>query len=58
MMLKKLDVDRDGSVSEEDFKTCVRDRNQLMLECMGPVFPSREARHVFLSTFTDRLGRY
>ncbi|XP_076678766.1 calaxin [Andrena cerasifolii] len=58
MMLKKLDVDRDGSISEEDFKICVTDRNQLLLECMGPVFPSREACHVFLSTFTDRLGRY
>ncbi|XP_031836019.1 calaxin [Nomia melanderi] len=58
LLLKKLDVDRDGSISEEDFKTAVKERNPLLLECMGPVFPSREARNVFLRTFTDRLGRF
>ncbi|XP_054009825.1 calaxin-like [Hylaeus anthracinus] len=58
LLIKKLDVDRDGSISEEDFKIAVKDRNSLLLECMGPVFPSREARNVFLTTFTDRLGRY
>ena len=58
LLIKKLDVDRDGVISEEDFKTAVKERNQLLLECMGPVFPSRDARHVFLSTFTDRVGRY
>ncbi|KAF3428658.1 hypothetical protein E2986_03773 [Frieseomelitta varia] len=58
LLIKKLDVDRDGVISEEDFKTAVKERNQLLLECMGPVFPSRNARHVFLSTFTDRVGRY
>lgn len=58
LLIKKLDVDRDGMISEEDFKTAVKDRNPLLLECMGPVFPSRDARHVFLSTFTDRVGRY
>ncbi|KOX70652.1 EF-hand calcium-binding domain-containing protein 1 [Melipona quadrifasciata] len=36
MLIKKLDVDRDGVVSEEDFKTAVKERNQLLLECMGP----------------------
>ncbi|XP_043597277.1 EF-hand calcium-binding domain-containing protein 1-like [Bombus pyrosoma] len=58
LLIKKLDVDRDGAVSEEDFKTAVKERNQLLLECMGPVFPSRDARHMFLTTFTDRVGRY
>ncbi|CAD1478826.1 unnamed protein product [Heterotrigona itama] len=58
LLIKKLDVDRDGVISEEDFKTAVKERNQLLLECMGPIFPSRDARHVFLSTFTDRVGRY
>ncbi|XP_076241776.1 calaxin [Calliopsis andreniformis] len=58
MLIKKLDVDRDGVISEEDFKTAVKERDELLLESFGPVFPSREARHVFLSTFTDRLGRY
>ncbi|CAK9812874.1 clxn [Anthophora plagiata] len=58
LLMKKLDVDRDGTISEEDFKTAVKERNELLLECMGPVFPSREARHAFLRTFTDQLGRY
>ncbi|XP_043258822.1 EF-hand calcium-binding domain-containing protein 1-like [Colletes gigas] len=58
MLMKKLDVDRDGYISEEDFKAAVKDKDQLLLECMGPVFPSRAARHTFLTTFTDRLGRY
>lgn len=58
LLIKKLDVDRDGMISEDDFKTAVKDRNSLLLECMGPVFPSRDARHVFLSTFTNRVGRY
>lgn len=57
-MLKRLDVDRDGKVSEEDYRTAVLERNSLFLECMGPVFPSREARHAFMTTFTNRLGRY
>ncbi|KZC14067.1 EF-hand calcium-binding domain-containing protein 1 [Dufourea novaeangliae] len=58
LLLKKLDVDRDGSISEEDFKTAVKERNPLLLECLGPVFPDRHARWVFLNTFTDRLGSY
>ncbi|XP_033339310.1 calaxin [Megalopta genalis] len=58
LLLKKLDVDRDGSISEDDFKTAVKERNRLLLECFGPVFPSREARHVFNRTFTDRVGCY
>ncbi|XP_076643413.1 calaxin [Halictus rubicundus] len=58
LLLKKLDVDRDGSISEDDYKTAVKERNPLLMECMGPVFPSREARHVFFRTFTDRVGSY
>nr|XP_012140458.1 PREDICTED: EF-hand calcium-binding domain-containing protein 1-like [Megachile rotundata] len=58
LLIRKMDVDRDGAISKEDFKTAVRERNPLLLECFGPVFPSAEARHVFLSTFTNDLGRY
>ncbi|TGZ51385.1 EF-hand calcium-binding domain-containing protein 1 [Temnothorax longispinosus] len=57
-LLKKLDVDRDGVISEEEFHRAIKERNLLLLECMGPVFPSRVARRTFLSTFTDRLGRF
>ncbi|XP_012223205.2 calaxin-like [Linepithema humile] len=57
-LLKKLDVDRDGVISEEEFSRAIKERNLLLLECMGPVFPSRVARRAFLSTFTNRLGRF
>ncbi|XP_076180917.1 calaxin [Ptiloglossa arizonensis] len=58
LLIKKLDVDRDGYISEEDFRITVKEKDPLLLECMGPVFPSREACNVFLNTFTDQLGRY
>ncbi|XP_043270398.1 EF-hand calcium-binding domain-containing protein 1-like [Venturia canescens] len=54
LMLKKLDVDRDGKVTEEDFKAATLQRNILFLECMGPVFPSSEAQNAFLTTFTTK----
>lgn len=57
-LLKKLDVDRDGVISEEEFSRAIKERNLLLLESMGPVFPSRVARRAFLSTFTDRLGQF
>ncbi|KAL6435489.1 hypothetical protein ACFW04_005454 [Cataglyphis niger] len=57
-LMKKVDIDRDGVISEDEFYRAVKERNLLLLECMGPVFPSREARRAFLSTFTDRLGRF
>ncbi|EZA46591.1 hypothetical protein DMN91_012477 [Ooceraea biroi] len=57
-LLKKLDVDRDGVISEDEFYRAVTERNLLLLESLGPVFPSRVARRTFLSTFTDRLGRF
>ncbi|KAL2750841.1 calaxin-like [Vespula maculifrons] len=56
LIIKKLDIDRDGYVSENDFRTAVKERGEFLLECMGPVFPSREARHTFLTTFTDHIG--
>ncbi|XP_014474366.1 PREDICTED: EF-hand calcium-binding domain-containing protein 1-like [Dinoponera quadriceps] len=58
LMMRKIDVDRDGGITEEEFHTTIKERNPLLLECMGPVFPSREARWAFLNTFTDRLGQF
>ncbi|KAJ8676170.1 hypothetical protein QAD02_011956 [Eretmocerus hayati] len=54
LLVKVIDTDRDGDVSSSEFEKVVKEKNQLFQECMGPVFPSREARHAFLSTFTDR----
>ncbi|XP_029160738.1 EF-hand calcium-binding domain-containing protein 1-like [Nylanderia fulva] len=57
-LMKKVDIDRDGVLSEEEFHRAIKERNPLLLECMGPVFPSRVARQAFLTTFTDRLGQF
>lgn len=57
-MLKKIDVDRDGKVSAEDYEVTVKEKNALLLESMGPVFPSRESRNAFLTTFTPRCGKF
>ncbi|XP_074113927.1 calaxin [Cotesia typhae] len=51
MILKNLDLGRDGHINEADFRQAA-DKNPLLLECMGPVFPSREACHAFSMTFT------
>ncbi|KAK2575993.1 hypothetical protein KPH14_007352 [Odynerus spinipes] len=56
LVLKKIDIDRDGFLSEEDFRTAVKEKHEFFLECFGPIFPTREARHTILTTFTDRVG--
>ncbi|XP_012260376.1 calaxin-like [Athalia rosae] len=58
LLLKKVDTDRDGKVSEEDYSSTVKEKNLLFLQCMGPVFPSRESRYAFLTTFTTETGRF
>ncbi|KAL7300722.1 hypothetical protein TKK_0006701 [Trichogramma kaykai] len=58
LLLKSLDVDRDGEISYEDFSSVVLDNYDLYLESMGPVFPSREAAHAFMTTFTDELNKF
>ncbi|XP_034950553.1 EF-hand calcium-binding domain-containing protein 1-like [Chelonus insularis] len=58
LILKTLDVDRDGSISEGDFKSAVMDKDKLLLECMGPVFPSRDYQYAFSTTFTNNIGDF
>ncbi|XP_058794547.1 calaxin-like [Phymastichus coffea] len=53
LLVKAIDIDRDGDVSHEEYQQAVLEKNLAFLECMGPVYPSREAAHAFLSTFTD-----
>ncbi|XP_051171904.1 calaxin-like [Leptopilina boulardi] len=57
LMLKKLDFDRNGRVSQLEFTQIVK-KNELFLECMGPIFPSREAQYAFLTTFSHRNHRF
>ncbi|XP_033220125.1 EF-hand calcium-binding domain-containing protein 1-like [Belonocnema kinseyi] len=58
LLLKKLDVDRNGKVSKKEYTYSVKEMNELVLECMGPVFPTREAIHAFLTTFTTKTHRF
>ncbi|XP_011500867.1 PREDICTED: EF-hand calcium-binding domain-containing protein 1-like [Ceratosolen solmsi marchali] len=55
LLVKAIDINRDGDVSLEEMRDAVLKKNLLFVESMGPVFPSREAKHAFLSTITDRV---
>ena len=46
MTMKKMDEDKDGKVSFEDFKITVSN-DPLMLEAFGPCLPRAEALHKF-----------
>jgi hypothetical protein len=58
LLMKKLDVTRDGVLDQGEFHCAVIDTDLLLLESMGPVLPSRQARWAFLNTFTDQLGQF
>ncbi|XP_063238557.1 calaxin-like [Bacillus rossius redtenbacheri] len=51
IVMRKLDVDRDGQVSLDDFHQTV-EQQPLMLQCLGPCLPSNKAVGAFLATFT------
>ena len=50
MTMKKMDDDKDGKVSFEDFQICVRN-NPLMLEAFGPCLPTGKVMDNILQTF-------
>ncbi|KAJ3621184.1 hypothetical protein MTP99_003351 [Tenebrio molitor] len=56
VITKKMDVDRDGKISFNDYKTTVL-QQPMMLEALGQCLPSREAVHTFITTFTPRIGK-
>ena len=51
MTMKKMDDDKDGKVSFEDFQICVRN-NPLMLEAFGPCLPTGKVMDNILQTFS------
>lgn len=53
-ILKKMDRDRDGELSFEDYRTSVK-QNPDLLEAFGYCFPPRPAVYTFLTTFTKRV---
>ncbi|KYB25036.1 calaxin [Tribolium castaneum] len=56
VITKKMDVDRDGKISYNDYKTTVL-HQPMMLEALGQCLPTREAVHTFITTFTPRIGK-
>ncbi|PNF20379.1 EF-hand calcium-binding domain-containing protein 1 [Cryptotermes secundus] len=49
LVLRKLDTDRDGKISFQDFQTAVREE-QLLLEAFGLCLPSEGACQTFMAT--------
>ncbi|KAJ3664891.1 hypothetical protein Zmor_000426 [Zophobas morio] len=56
VITKKMDVDRDGKISYNDYKVTVL-QQPMMLEALGQCLPTREAIHTFITTFTPRIGK-
>ncbi|XP_060525695.1 calaxin-like [Cylas formicarius] len=51
VITKKMDLDRDGKISFNDYKQSVL-KNPMLLEVFGQCLPSRMAAYSFLTTFT------
>lgn len=54
MIVKKMDLDRDGVISFEDYSKSVQ-MNPSLLEVLGYCLPARPAVYAFMSTFTKRV---
>lgn len=54
IVIKKMDIDRDGIVSFADYRSTVQN-NWMMLECFGQCLPDRSHVYAFLTTFTDKI---
>lgn len=56
LIIKKMDLDHDGSISLEDFTNTVKE-NPMLLQCLGNILPSREYLNAFSLTFTDKINK-
>lgn len=52
IVIKKIDIDGDGILSFNDYRTAVQ-QNPIMLQCLGQCLPERAAAYSFLATFSD-----
>ncbi|CAG9863761.1 unnamed protein product [Phyllotreta striolata] len=59
VVLKKLDLDRDGKISFNDYRFNVL-KQPLLLEFLGQCFPTKHTVHKFMATFTEntRIRNY
>uniref|UniRef100_A0A1B6FHF3 EF-hand domain-containing protein n=1 Tax=Cuerna arida TaxID=1464854 RepID=A0A1B6FHF3_9HEMI len=55
MVMNKMDLDRDGLLSFDDYSQSVRKNNNL-LEVLGYCLPSRPAVYAFMTTFTPSVS--
>ena len=55
MTLKKLDNDRDGRVSFDDWSMAIR-KEPLMLEAFGPCLPTERESTVFMQKVEAEYG--
>ena len=52
MTMKKMDIDKDGKVSFQDFKETVK-KEMLLLEAFGPCLPTVGAKGTFATKYLD-----
>ncbi|XP_001647702.2 EF-hand calcium-binding domain-containing protein 1 [Aedes aegypti] len=57
IILHRMDIDRDGSISFEDYSQTVR-RVPEMLECFGKALPDRGHVYAFTRTFLERGRKF
>lgn len=57
IMLHKMDLDRDGAISFEDYRESVR-RSPELLECFGQALPDRGHIYAFSRTFLERVRKF
>lgn len=57
LIIQKMDIDRDGSISFNDYRMSVLEQ-PILLQCLGQVIPDRESIYAFLMTFTDQITKF
>lgn len=56
VLTKKMDIDRDGKISYNDYRQSVL-KQPMLLEALGQCLPSRKNVHTFMTTFVHKMGK-
>lgn len=56
VITKKMDIDRDGKISFNDYKQSIM-KQPMLLEVFGHCLPTRENVYTFMSTFARNPGK-
>lgn len=57
VIMKKMDVDRDGKISFDDYRTSVL-KQPFLMQFMGPCLPERNAVNKFLTTLSYEVQKH